>query len=181
MSWTCSLWGRSWPAVSSSPPCRVTTAQILWRERLHHLFCTTRVNVYAKRTFLFLHNIGMKHFKNLKKSYLTNGPAVRVHRNKEKKPKHHLTLQQIRDIIQYILNYTGLYVDIHAQRRLMLLSYLGEFLDTRTQISSSSPAAQLNTECGRCIRKLQVSSPCVLLATPPSQDCGGNYFLVLLS
>ena len=53
----------------------------------------------CQHTFLF--------FKNIKKSYLTNGPAVRVHGNIGKRPKHHLTLQQIKDIVQYILNYTG--------------------------------------------------------------------------
>ena len=31
----------------------------------------------------------------------------RIHRNTGKRPKHHLTLQQIKDVIQYILNYTG--------------------------------------------------------------------------
>ena len=56
----------------------------------------------------YLHNIGIKHYKNLKRSYLTNGPTVRVHGNKGKKPKHHLTLDQIKDVIQYVLNYTGL-------------------------------------------------------------------------
>ena len=59
------------------------------------------------RTFLFLHNIGIKRFNNIKKSYLQNGPAVRVHGNTGKTPKHHLTLQQVKDIVQYILNYTG--------------------------------------------------------------------------
>ena len=61
----------------------------------------------CQRTFLFLHNIGIKRFKNIKKSYLKDGPAVRVHGNTGRRAKHHLTLQQIKDIVQYILNYTG--------------------------------------------------------------------------
>ena len=115
----------------------------------------------------------MKHFKNLKKSYLTNGPAVRVHGNKGKRPKHHLTLQQIKDVIQYILNYTVLkqyiaecivryIVHVRAQQRQMQWSYLDDFLDTRALISSFSPAVQRNTKCGSCIRKLQVSSLYIL-------------------
>ena len=60
----------------------------------------------CQRTFLFLHNIGLKRFKNIKKSYLMNGPAVRVHGNMGKRPKHHLTLKQVKDIVQFILNYT---------------------------------------------------------------------------
>lgn len=61
----------------------------------------------CQTTFLFLHTIGTKRFKNLKRSYLDNGPVVRVHGNSGRKPKFHLTLQQIKDIVQYILNYTG--------------------------------------------------------------------------
>ncbi len=74
----------------------------------------------CQRTFLFLHNIGIKRFKNIKKSYLTNGPAVRVHGNAGKRPKHQLTFRQIKDIIQFILNYTGKksvkYVHVHVCR-----------------------------------------------------------------
>ena len=55
-------------------------------------------------TFLFLHTIGIKRFKHIKASYLRNGPAARVHGNKGRKPKT-LTLQEV---VQYILNYTGI-------------------------------------------------------------------------
>ena len=86
------------------------------------------------------------------RTYLTNGPAVRVHENKGKRPKHHLTLQQIKDVIQYILNYTGLkqyiaeytvhyIVHVRAQQRQMQWSDLDEFLDTRALISSFSPSS----------------------------------------
>ena len=42
----------------------------------------------CQRTFLFLHNIGIKIFKLIKKSYLTDGPAVstREHRQEAKAP-----------------------------------------------------------------------------------------------
>lgn len=83
---------------STSPTERKITSSLFY----HH---GQRV---CQRTFLFLHNIGIKRYKNLKKSYITNGPAVRVHGNKGKMPKHHLSLDQIKDVIQYILNYTGL-------------------------------------------------------------------------
>ena len=66
---------------------------------LGHRICQT--------TFLFIHTIGTKRFKNLKKSYLNTGPVARVHGNKGRKPKCHLNLTQIKDIVQYILNYTG--------------------------------------------------------------------------
>lgn len=93
---------------SSSPEVRKTTYGQFYH--LGHRVC--------QQTFLFLHNIGLKRFKNIKKSYLTNGPAVRVHGNMGKRPKHHLTYQQVKDIVQYILNYTGMikymYTAIHT-------------------------------------------------------------------
>ena len=58
-------------------------------------------------TFLFLHRISLKRFKNIKASYLATGPVPRVHGNKCRKPRHHLTFEQIKDVIQYILTYTG--------------------------------------------------------------------------
>ena len=82
---------------SSSPEERKVTYGQFYHQGQH----------VCQRTFLFLHNIGIKRFKNIKKSYLNNGPAVRVHGNTGKRPKHHLTLQQVKDIVQYILNYTG--------------------------------------------------------------------------
>lgn len=67
----------------------------------------------CQRTFLFLHNVGLKRFKNIKRSYLMNGPGVRVHGNTSRRPKHHLTLQEIKDIVQFILNYTGIKISVH--------------------------------------------------------------------
>lgn len=61
----------------------------------------------CQTTFLFLHNIGIKRFKNIKAHLLENGPVVRVHGNKCRRPKRHLTFIQIKHIVQYILNYTG--------------------------------------------------------------------------
>ena len=72
----------------------------------------------CQQTFLFLHNIGLKRFKNIKSSYLKTGPVPRVHGNTGKQPKHHLTLQQIKDVVQYILTYAGitlLYMSMHLQ------------------------------------------------------------------
>ena len=72
----------------------------------------------CQQTFLFLHSIGLKRFKNIKSSYIKTGPVPRVHGNTGKQPKHHLTLQQIKDVVQYILTYAGttlLYMSMHLQ------------------------------------------------------------------
>lgn len=61
----------------------------------------------CRRTFLFIHNIGLKRFKNIKSSYHNHGPAARVHGNKGRKRKGHLSLQQVKDVVQYIQTYTG--------------------------------------------------------------------------
>ena len=91
---------------SSTPEERKTT----YGQFYHH---GQRV---CQRTFLFLHNIGIKRFKLIKKSYLTHGPAVRVHGNTGMRPKHHLTLSQIKDVVQFILNYTGTKIlHVHVQ------------------------------------------------------------------
>ena len=36
-------------------------------------------------------------------SYIMNGPAPRVHGNKGRRPKHQLTLEQAKDVVQYIM------------------------------------------------------------------------------
>ena len=61
----------------------------------------------CQRTFLFIHTIGIKRFKGIKSSYLNTGPVPRVHGNRGRRPKHQLSLEQIKDVTQYVLNYTG--------------------------------------------------------------------------
>lgn len=82
---------------SSSPADRKTTYTHFYHQG--HRVC--------RRTFLFIHTIGKKRFKNIKASYLQSGPIPRVHGNTGKRPKHHLSLQEVKDIVQYILNYTS--------------------------------------------------------------------------
>jgi len=61
----------------------------------------------CQKTFLFLHGIGYSRFKAIKASYLTRGVAARTHGNKGKSTKWCLTLKEIQDIVQFIMNYTG--------------------------------------------------------------------------
>ena len=60
----------------------------------------------CKQTFLFLHTMGYWRFKAIKASYLVNGLVARVHGNTGKW-KLGLSLKQIQDIVQFILNYAG--------------------------------------------------------------------------
>ena len=77
----------------------------------------------CQQTFLFLHTIGIKRFKHIKASYLCNGPAARVHGNKGRKPKKTLSLQEVKDVVQYILNYTGINSIAIIRQEFTLLSY----------------------------------------------------------
>jgi hypothetical protein len=64
----------------------------------------------CQKTFLFLHTIGYGRFKAIKASYLTRGVAARVHGNKGRSTKWRLSLKEIEDVVQYIMNYAGVYV-----------------------------------------------------------------------
>ena len=61
----------------------------------------------CKKTFLFLHCMSDMRFKSIKASYLANGVVPRVHGNKGKSRKVGLSLKEIQDIVQFIMNYAG--------------------------------------------------------------------------
>ena len=64
----------------------------------------------CQKTFLFLHAIGYGRFKAIKASYLTRGVAARVHGNKGRSTKWRLSFKEIQDVVQYVMNYAGVYV-----------------------------------------------------------------------
>ena len=61
----------------------------------------------CQKTFLFLHTMGYWRFKAIKANYIANGVVARVHGGTGKPKNHSLSLSQIRDIVQFILNYAG--------------------------------------------------------------------------
>ena len=61
----------------------------------------------CQKTFLFLHGIGYGRFKAIKASYLTSGVAARTHGNKGRSTKLQLSLEEIKDVVQFIMNYAG--------------------------------------------------------------------------
>ena len=64
----------------------------------------------CQKTFLFLHTMGYSRFKAIKASFKANGVEARVHGNKGKSNrKDKLTLKQIQDVVQFIMNYAGVY------------------------------------------------------------------------
>ena len=62
----------------------------------------------CQKTFLFLHAMGYSRFKAIKASFVANGVVARVNGNKGKsRRKDKLTLKQIQDVVQFIMNYAG--------------------------------------------------------------------------
>ena len=51
-------------------------------------------------------------FKAIKASYMASGVIARVHGNKGKQKKVGLSLKQIQDVVQFIMNYAGVSVDL---------------------------------------------------------------------
>ena len=63
----------------------------------------------CQKTFLFLRGIGYWHFKAIKASYIASGVVPRVHGNKGWSRKLGLTLKEIQDVVQFIMNYAGVW------------------------------------------------------------------------
>ena len=64
----------------------------------------------CQKSFLFLHTMGYSRFMAIKASYKASGVVARVHGNRGKSNrKDRLTLQEIEDVVQFIMNYTGMY------------------------------------------------------------------------
>ena len=66
----------------------------------------------CKKAFLFLHCMSDMRFKSIKASYLANGVVARVHGNKGRSRKTGLSLKEIQDVVQFIVNYAGVYTEL---------------------------------------------------------------------
>ena len=60
----------------------------------------------CKNTFAFLHGIGVNHYlQAIRKHYMENGLAIRVHQNTKRLPVNTLSYDDIKCIIQFLQNY----------------------------------------------------------------------------
>ena len=63
----------------------------------------------CQKTFLFLHTMGYGRFNAIKASFVANGVLPLVHGNTGKsKRKDRLILNQIQDVVQFVMNYDGM-------------------------------------------------------------------------
>ena len=61
----------------------------------------------CQKTFLFVHTIGYSRFKAVKASYSSRGVEPRVHKNKGKHRESGLSVEGVKGLVQFILNYAG--------------------------------------------------------------------------
>ena len=59
----------------------------------------------CRDTFKYLHNIGQDKLNNLISHYRVNGVKPRVHKNSKRRPRHALSLQETRTVVDFILNF----------------------------------------------------------------------------
>ncbi len=75
------------------------------RSRIHCSY-HHKGKIVCLKMFLFLHDVGMKRFKNIIKSYRDNGILPRVHGNSKRLPHNCLSLSSVHHVISFLINYT---------------------------------------------------------------------------
>ena len=75
------------------------------RTRVHYSY-HHQGKIICLKTFLFLHGIGIKRFKNIAKSFQENGFLPRVHGISKRLPHHCLSLPSVQHVISFLVNYT---------------------------------------------------------------------------
>ena len=60
----------------------------------------------CRKTYLFLHSIGIKRYKNLRANLTINGILPRVHGNIRRVPVHAFRLEETQIVARFITNYT---------------------------------------------------------------------------
>ena len=85
----------------------------------------------CKSTYLFIHAIGPKRYKNLVKHFEQNGLVVRVHGNVKRLPTNTLSMERTKSVVQFVSHMAT----IHAQPLLMRLP--GQFSDEKALLLPS--------------------------------------------
>ena len=60
----------------------------------------------CKKTFTFLHGIGVKRLRNIMKHFQRSGVIPRTHGNMRKRPYNALSLDTVKFVVTFILNYS---------------------------------------------------------------------------
>ena len=104
------------------------------------------------QTFLFLHGIGKKRFRNLVKHYRLNGVAPRTHGNYKRKPWHAATFEEKEHVVKFITNYA----ETHA---LPLPGRMPRFSDYNIMLlPSDTTKASVHREYEACCKKVEEDS-----------------------
>ncbi len=73
------------------------------RVQIHYSY-THKGKIICLKTFLFLHNIGIKRLKILAKSYHNHGILPEVHGNSKRLPHNTLSLSSVQHVISFLVN-----------------------------------------------------------------------------
>ena len=84
------------PSYSRHKPAKRQKMTTTYMHQGHHL---------CKTTYDFLHGVGNHRVKNIRKSYIQDGLAVRTHGNAKRSPHNALTYTQITNLVKFIQNY----------------------------------------------------------------------------
>ena len=110
-------------------------------------------------TFLFLHGIGKKRFRNLLKHYRKNGVSLRVHGNCRRKPWNAASLADKERAVKFITNYA----EVHA---LLLPGRMPRFNDYSIMLlPSDTTKASVHRNYVSCSEQLQ--SECLQIQLRP--------------
>ena len=121
-------------------------------------------NKICKNTFWFLHNIGNFHLKALKEHLYSKGLVPRIHGHSSRTAPNALVLEDVRNIITFILEYT----------EVLEYYYLGEFLGTKGMIFNCFHQVQQNVLFGKCFKTAQLPRLPELSRIRHSAKCGRN-------
>ena len=103
-------------------------------------------------TFLMLHGIGKKRFRNLLKHYKLNGVCLRMHGNRKRKPWNAASLSDKERAVKFITNYA----EVHA---LPLPGRMSHFNDFNIMLlPSDTNKASVYREYVSCTKDVQKSS-----------------------
>ena len=85
---------------------RCTIDQQRSRVHIQYSFCG---NIVCKTTFLFVHSVGTKAFKNLVAHFDENGLTPRMHGNTKRLPPNAISYSTTKDIAQFITNFASIH------------------------------------------------------------------------
>ena len=141
------------------------------RQRAYMTFWQSGRRV-CKKTFLLLHTISEKRFRNLQQSFRENGLTPRCHGNTRRLPANTIAFTDTQRVVEFLHTYAATLMP-------MLFCYQAEFLATSASTCSCCPPALQRDRCGSStLPPFKASVPLTIkLPTPLSAPSGDVWCL----